>query len=122
MAIQHNNFLILILQTWMCGGTLEIVPCSHVGHIFRKRSPYKWRTGVNVLRKNSVRLAEVWMDEYKHYYYDRIGNDLVSFLNLAFIALSNILSGIRCNTKDQYKFYFRVTMEMFQTERKLEVI
>ena len=61
----------------MCGGTLEIVPCSHVGHIFRKRSPYKWRTGVNVLRKNSVRLAEVWMDEYKHYYYDRIGNDLV---------------------------------------------
>ena len=61
----------------MCGGTLEIVPCSHVGHIFRKRSPYKWRSGVNVLRKNSVRLAEVWMDEYKHYYYDRIGNDLV---------------------------------------------
>lgn len=43
----------------MCGGTLEIVPCSHVGHVFRKRSPYKWRTGVNVLKKNSVRLAEV---------------------------------------------------------------
>ena len=66
----------------MCGGTLEIVPCSHVGHIFRKRSPYKWRTGVNVLRKNSVRLAEVWMDEYKHYYYDRIGNDLVSTMSI----------------------------------------
>lgn len=49
----------LSFKTWMCGGTLEIVPCSHVGHIFRKRSPYKWRTGVNVLKKNSVRLAEV---------------------------------------------------------------
>ncbi|CAB4054819.1 GALNT [Lepeophtheirus salmonis] len=69
----------LSFKTWMCGGTLEIVPCSHVGHIFRKRSPYKWRTGVNVLRKNSVRLAEVWMDEYKKYYYDRIGNDLGNF-------------------------------------------
>ena len=45
----------------MCGGRLEIVPCSHVGHIFRKRSPYKWRSGVNVLRRNSIRLAEVWM-------------------------------------------------------------
>lgn len=64
-------------QTWMCGGTLEIVPCSHVGHIFRKRSPYKWRTGVNVLRRNSVRLAEVWLDDYKKYYYERIGNELV---------------------------------------------
>ena len=61
----------------MCGGILEIVPCSHVGHIFRKRSPYKWRGGVNVVKKNSVRLAEVWMDEYKDYYYERFNHDLV---------------------------------------------
>jgi len=66
-------------KTWMCGGTLEIVPCSHVGHIFRKRSPYKWRSGVNVLRRNSIRLAEVWLDEYKEYYYDRIGHDLGNY-------------------------------------------
>ncbi|XP_049293409.1 putative polypeptide N-acetylgalactosaminyltransferase 9 isoform X1 [Anopheles funestus] len=65
----------LSFKTWMCGGSLEIVPCSHVGHIFRKRSPYKWRTGVNVIKRNSVRLAEVWMDEYAQYYYQRIGND-----------------------------------------------
>ena len=81
----------------MCGGTLEIVPCSHVGHIFRKRSPYKWRTGVNVLRKNSVRLAEVWMDEYKHYYYDRIGNDLVRTVypcNIPYLVQCNIKGGV----------------------------
>ena len=63
----------------MCGGTLEIVPCSHVGHIFRKRSPLKWRSGVNVVRRNSIRLAEVWLDDYKKYYYDRIGHDLGDF-------------------------------------------
>ena len=62
----------------MCGGTLEIIPCSHVGHIFRKRSPYSWKTGVNVVKKNSVRVAEVWMDEYKNYYYERFNNELVS--------------------------------------------
>lgn len=67
-----------LLQTWMCGGTLEIIPCSHVGHIFRKRSPYKWRSGVNVLKRNNIRLAEVWLDEYSEYYYQRIGNDRVS--------------------------------------------
>ena len=57
----HDYNFVLFFQTWMCGGRLEIVPCSHVGHIFRKRSPYKWRSGVNVLRRNSIRLAEVWM-------------------------------------------------------------
>ena len=61
----------------MCGGVLEQVLCSHVGHIFRKRSPYAWRTGENVVKKNSIRVAEVWMDEYRHYYYERFGNDLV---------------------------------------------
>lgn len=68
----------LSFKTWLCGGVLEILPCSHVGHIFRSRSPYKWRTGVNVLKRNSIRLAEVWMDDYKKYYYQRIGNEKVS--------------------------------------------
>ncbi|XP_076069470.1 putative polypeptide N-acetylgalactosaminyltransferase 9, partial [Oratosquilla oratoria] len=66
----------LSFKIWMCGGTLEIVPCSHVGHIFRKRSPYKWRQGVNVLKRNSIRLARVWLDDYSKYYFQRIGYDL----------------------------------------------
>lgn len=64
----------------MCGGALEIVLCSHVGHIFRKRSPYAWKMGTNVVKKNSVRLAEVWMDHYKNYYYERLGFELVSHM------------------------------------------
>nr|XP_034317747.1 polypeptide N-acetylgalactosaminyltransferase 5 [Crassostrea gigas] len=36
----------------------------------------KWRTGVNVDKKNSIRLAEVWIDEYKNYYYERFNYDL----------------------------------------------
>ncbi|XP_052797726.1 polypeptide N-acetylgalactosaminyltransferase 5-like isoform X2 [Mya arenaria] len=76
MDIWGGENLELSFRVWMCGGTLEIVPCSHVGHIFRKRSPYKWRGGVNVVKKNSIRLAEVWMDEFKQYYYERFNNDL----------------------------------------------
>jgi len=89
-----NVYYFYVTQTWMCGGTLEIVPCSHVGHIFRKRSPYKWRTGVNVLKKNSIRLAEVWMDDYAKYYYERIGNDLVrnsSNINIFFFLFNSQL-------------------------------
>lgn len=56
-----------------------MIPCSRVGHVFRDKSPYKWRTGKDVLKKNLVRLAEVWMDEHKQYYYDRINNDLGDF-------------------------------------------
>ena len=55
----------------MCGGTVEIVPCSRVGHIFRSFSPYKWRTDLQIPEYNYKRVAEVWMDEYKHLYYDR---------------------------------------------------
>lgn len=28
-----------------------------------------------MIKRNSVRLAEVWLDEYAKYYYQRIGND-----------------------------------------------
>ena len=32
-----------------------------------------------MVRRNSIRLAEVWLDDYKKYYYDRIGHDLGDF-------------------------------------------
>ena len=87
---QWPSIFCSVFQVWMCGGTLEIVPCSHVGHIFRKRSPYKWRGGVNVVKKNSIRLAEVWMDEYKQYYYERFNNDLVSIKHLSIVSLGKV--------------------------------
>lgn len=40
---------------------------------------YQWRSGVNVLKRNSVRLAEVWLDDYAQYYYQRIGNEKGDF-------------------------------------------
>ena len=49
---------------------------------FRSGSPYKWKPGQNVLKKNLVRLAEVWLDDYKNIYYERINNNLGEFGNI----------------------------------------
>lgn len=54
----------------MCGGTLEIATCSHVGHVFRKSTPYTFPGGTSkIVNKNNARLAEVWLDDWKEFYY-----------------------------------------------------
>lgn len=78
---------ILHAQVWMCGGRLEILPCSRVGHVFRKHSPHTFPGGAeHVLRQNNGRLVDVWLDEWKELYYKANKglifnlNDIISFI------------------------------------------
>uniref|UniRef100_A0A3B3ZA98 Polypeptide N-acetylgalactosaminyltransferase n=1 Tax=Periophthalmus magnuspinnatus TaxID=409849 RepID=A0A3B3ZA98_9GOBI len=57
-------------KVWMCGGRMEDIPCSRVGHIYRKYVPYKVPGGIS-LAKNLKRVAEVWMDEFAEFVYQR---------------------------------------------------
>lgn len=52
----------------MCGGSIELIPCSRVGHVFRRRRPYGTFDQHDTMLKNSLRVAHVWLDEYKDYF------------------------------------------------------
>ena len=52
----------------MCGGRMQIVPCSRIGHVFRKRRPYDNPEGTKSTLQNLLRLVLVWLDEYKVIY------------------------------------------------------
>ncbi|XP_063174417.1 polypeptide N-acetylgalactosaminyltransferase 5 [Candoia aspera] len=57
-------------KVWMCGGEIEIIPCSRVGHIFRNDNPYSFpKDRLTTVERNLARVAEVWLDEYKDLFY-----------------------------------------------------
>ncbi|XP_029461515.1 polypeptide N-acetylgalactosaminyltransferase 3 isoform X2 [Rhinatrema bivittatum] len=71
MEIWGGENIEMSFRVWQCGGQLEILPCSVVGHVFRRKSPHTFPNGHQVITRNQVRLAEVWLDEYKELFYRR---------------------------------------------------
>lgn len=61
----------LSFKIWQCHGRMVDAPCSRIGHIYRGYAPFDNPRGNDFLSKNYKRVAEVWMDEYKEFLYER---------------------------------------------------
>uniref|UniRef100_A0A8C8DR56 Polypeptide N-acetylgalactosaminyltransferase n=1 Tax=Oryzias sinensis TaxID=183150 RepID=A0A8C8DR56_9TELE len=64
MDVYGGENIELGIRVWLCGGSMEVLPCSRVAHIARMKKPYHSNIAFH-MRRNALRVAEVWMDEYK---------------------------------------------------------
>ncbi|KAK6180861.1 hypothetical protein SNE40_008837 [Patella caerulea] len=75
MQIWGGENFELSFKIWQCGGSIEWVPCSRVGHVYRNHMPYgfgKVDAKIPVILLNYMRVVEVWLDdEFKEYFYTR---------------------------------------------------
>ncbi|CAH1397713.1 unnamed protein product [Nezara viridula] len=76
-----ENFEISV-KAWMCGGSVEVIPCSRVGHVYKKRNHWIRSKDYLIIWRNYARLIEVWMDEYASRFYDNIGRNLTDIGDL----------------------------------------
>ncbi|XP_029614875.1 polypeptide N-acetylgalactosaminyltransferase 18 isoform X2 [Salmo trutta] len=68
MEVYGGENVELGIRVWQCGGSVEVLPCSRIAHIERAHKPYTQDLTAHV-RRNALRVAEVWMDEYKNHVY-----------------------------------------------------
>ena len=55
-------------KVWQCGGSVEVLPCSRIAHIERAHKPYTANLTA-LVRRNALRVADVWMDQYRSHVY-----------------------------------------------------
>ncbi|RVE58073.1 hypothetical protein OJAV_G00205500 [Oryzias javanicus] len=93
-------------KIWMCGGEIEIIPCSRVGHIFRGQNPYSFpKDRQKTVERNLARVAEVWLDEYKDLFY---GHGYHHLLDRSVIDIGNLTEQIELRQKlkcKNFKWY-----------------
>ncbi|NWY10017.1 GLT15 acetylgalactosaminyltransferase, partial [Aphelocoma coerulescens] len=67
---------LFFILTWLCGGSVEIIPCSRVGHVYRNHFPRAFSYEEAIVR-NKIRIAETWLGSFKENFYK---HDTVAFL------------------------------------------
>ncbi|XP_057684359.1 polypeptide N-acetylgalactosaminyltransferase 15-like [Corythoichthys intestinalis] len=57
----------LSIRVWLCGGSMEVVPCSRVAHLDHSLPSQDHEQ----LERNKIRVADTWLDNYRSIFYRR---------------------------------------------------
>ena len=55
----------LSFKAWLCGGSVDLISCSHVAHLDRSFAVRTYANPEGGYTKNMFRVTEVWTDEYR---------------------------------------------------------
>ncbi len=68
----HIENIELSFRAWLCGGSIYMSSCSHIGHIFKPRMPAgdaALEMDAKAMLRDYVRTAELWFGNYKDNFY-----------------------------------------------------
>uniref|UniRef100_A0ABM5GP58 Polypeptide N-acetylgalactosaminyltransferase 15 n=1 Tax=Pogona vitticeps TaxID=103695 RepID=A0ABM5GP58_9SAUR len=68
MTLRGAENLELSIKAWLCGGSVEILPCSRVGHVYHAGMPDNF-LNEEAVERNKIRIAETWLDSFKYLFY-----------------------------------------------------
>lgn len=112
----------LSFKIWQCGGSIEWVPCSRVGHVYRSFMPYTFgkladhKRGA-LITINYRRVIETWFDDqYKEYFYTR--DPMAKFVDMGDIRGQLELKD-RLNCKSFEWYMENVAYDVFEKFPKL---
>ena len=106
----------LSFRAWMCAGGVFMAPCSHMGHIYKPRQSF---TDAVEADKNwlidAARVAEVWLDEYKQYFYAaRVTANELALGDLK--SMLNVKKNLKCRS---FKWYLiNVAKDVFVPDKR----
>uniref|UniRef100_A0A8C6GYW7 Polypeptide N-acetylgalactosaminyltransferase n=1 Tax=Mus spicilegus TaxID=10103 RepID=A0A8C6GYW7_MUSSI len=71
LSLGDSENLEMSFKAWLCGGSVEILPCSRVGHIYRSQDASSG-PDPEVVLKNKIIIAETWLSSFKETFYRHI--------------------------------------------------
>lgn len=77
MKLYGGEEMEISFRLWQCGNTLECIPCSRVGHVFRTGRFWKGQVYTvpgDVIIRNKLRAAYMWLDQYSEIAHNVMGN------------------------------------------------